>query len=240
MGGFSHWGQIADAAQNVRILHHDTGGVVVDPRHQAFQIRLGGDRGLRIGNGITGEVRHGFDHVRIMGVQCARQHGAATLGHAGRHRDRFPARGGAVIQRSVGHRAAIKARNLRLELEQDLQRALRDFRLIGRIGRQKLTALDDGIDAGGYMVPVSACTQEEGHIACHQVLRRQLLHMAFDRHFACVHGQAVDGAVEAGHFGHIDEQIVDARSADFCQHILPVGVGERKVAHGRGLFRGWG
>jgi hypothetical protein len=45
--------------------------------------------------------------------------------------------------------AAEQPRDLRLELEQHLQRALRDFRLIGRVGGQELAALDQVIDLAG-------------------------------------------------------------------------------------------
>ena len=53
--------------------------------------------------------------------------------------------------------------DLGLELEQVLQRALGDLRLIGRVGGQELGALDEVIDARRHMVAVGAGADEERH-----------------------------------------------------------------------------
>ncbi len=86
-----------------------------------------------------------------------------------RHADRLPAGGRAVIHRSVGDLAAVEPRDLGLELEQDLQRALRDLRLIGRVAGQELAALDQMIDARRDMVAIGAAAEEERHLAGDQV-----------------------------------------------------------------------
>ena len=232
MGGFGHRGEVADAAQNVGILHHDAGRVLVDPGDQPVQIRLSGDGRHGVGDRVTGEMRHGLHDLRIVGVQRARENRALTLGYPGCHRHRLPARGRPVIERGIGHGAAIEPRDLRLEFEQHLQRALRDFRLVGRVGRQELAALDDGVDAGGDMVAIGPRAEEERHFARHEVLGRQGFHVAFDRHFARMHRKAVDRAIEPGDFGHVHEQIINRGGADGRQHRLPVGIGEGEVTHG--------
>ena len=50
--------------------------------------------------------------------------------------------------------------------------------------------------------------------------------MFFDRHFAGMHGQALDRAAEARLFGDVHEQIVDRRGADFFEHRTAIGVGQ--------------
>ena len=55
--------------------------------------------------------------------------------------------GRAVVHRGVGDLHAGQRRDLRLEFEQDLQRALRDLRLIGRVAGEEFRALDQVIDA---------------------------------------------------------------------------------------------
>ncbi len=74
--------------------------------------------------------------------------------------DGFGGRGGAVIHRGIGHIHAGQQGHLGLELEQILQRALRHFRLVGRVGGEELAALDQVIDRGRDMVPIGAGAQE--------------------------------------------------------------------------------
>ena len=59
-------------------------------------------------------------------------------------------------------RPADHPRHLRLELEQHLQRALRDFRLIGRVGGEELAALDQVIDRGRHVVPIGPAPRKNG------------------------------------------------------------------------------
>ena len=82
----------------------------------------------------------------------------------------------------------------RLELEQDLQRALRDFRLVGRVGGQELAALDEVIDARRDVMLVGAAAEEEGHLARDHILRAKRGQVALDRHLAGMHRQALDRA----------------------------------------------
>ena len=56
-------------------------------------------------------------------------------------------------------------RDLGLEFEQDLQRALRDFGLVGRVGGQELAALDQVVDGRRDMMLVGAAAEEEGRLA---------------------------------------------------------------------------
>ncbi|KIU01487.1 hypothetical protein QU38_01365, partial [Staphylococcus aureus] len=136
-----------------------------------------------------------------------------------------------VVHRSIRHVAAEQPRDLRLELEHHLQRALRDFRLIGRVGGEELAALDDMIDARRHVMAIGAGAEEEGRRPRRQVLRRQPGHVAFDGKFAGMHRQAGDRAVEHRAGGHIGEEVVDRPGADDAEHRLAIGLGKGQVAH---------
>jgi len=71
VGGGGHGGQIADPAQNVGILHHHAGGLIINAGDQPVQIRLWLDRRHCIGDRVAGELGHRFDYARIMRMQRA-------------------------------------------------------------------------------------------------------------------------------------------------------------------------
>ena len=149
-----------------------------------------------------------------MRVQPAREDRLAAPGDPPRHHDRLPAGGRAVIHRGVGDLAAIEPRDLGLELEQGLERALGDLGLVGRVAGQELAALDQMIDAGRNMVAIGAAAEEEGHVAGDHVGARQRAELALDVELAGMIGQPVDLAGEPRRCGHVDEQIVDRAGAD--------------------------
>ncbi len=147
------------------------------------------------------------------------------------HDDRLPAGGRPVIHGGIGNGAAIEARHLRLELEQHLQRALRDLRLVGRVGGQELAALDQVIDGRRHVVAIGPRPAVEGRVVCGKVLLRQPPHVLFDCHFGGVQRQAFDGSVEVMLGRHIGEQGIDGGGADSLQHRRAVIVGQGEVAH---------
>ena len=159
-----------------------------------------------------------------MGMEAAREDRLAAARDPPRHRDRLPAGGRAVIHGGVGDVAAVEARDLGLELEQRLERALGDLGLVGRVAGQELAALDQMIDARRDMMAIGAAAEEEGHLPGDQVAAGKAGQVTLDRHLAGMVGEARDLAAEPGGLGHVDEQIVDRRSADRGQHLLAVGV----------------
>ena len=96
-----------------------------------------------------------------MGMQAARQHDPASLGDPAGHHRRLGAAGRPVIQGRVGDIHAGDQGDLGLELEQRLQRALRHLRLIGCVGGQKFSPLDQMIHRRRHMMPVNPATDEE-------------------------------------------------------------------------------
>ena len=223
--------QIGDAAEDVGILDDHARRIVVDLRDQPVEVHLGHQPRVGRVEHVAGELGHRVRHRHVMRVKTRRQDRLAALGDATRHHDRFPARGRAVVHRRVGDVGAEQPRDLRLELEQHLQRALRDLWLVRRVGGQELAALDQVIDAGGNMMLVRAATEEKRGFTRGEVLLGECGHVAFDRHFGGVHRQVADGAVEAGGLGNVDEEIIDRRGADDGEHRLAVGLGQGKVAH---------
>ena len=153
-----------------------------------------------------------------MRVEPARKHRLAAPRDPPRHRDRLPAGGRAVVHRGVGDVAAVEPRDLGLELEQALERALGDFGLIGRVAGQELAALDQVIDAGRDMVAIGAAADEEGRIAGGDIGRRASApSWRSTLKFGGMVGQALDRAGEPRRLGHVDEQIVDRGGADRAQ-----------------------
>ena len=157
-----------------------------------------------------------------MRVQARRQYRIFALGNAPRHADRLPTRGRAVVHRRIGNVAAEQPRHLRLELKQHLQRTLRNFGLVRRVGGQKLAALDQVIDAGRNMMLIRPTTEEKRVMRRRHIHTRQIGEMPLHRHFAGVVRQPVDRPVKSRLGGDVYEQIVDAVRADDAEHRLPV------------------
>ena len=55
----------------------------------------------------------------------------------------------------------VSSADLGLELEQVLQRALRDLGLVRRVGGQELAALDHVVDGRGHVMAIGAGADEE-------------------------------------------------------------------------------
>ena len=165
---------IFDAAKNIRILHNNAARLAVDGIQQAYAI--GCRRKLRRGGiqRVAGILRHRLGHADIMRMQSRREHRFAALRDAASHANGFPTCRRTIVHRCVGHIAAKQPRNLRLEFEEHLQRALRDFGLIRRIGRQEFAALDDMVNTGGDMMLIRARAQKERRVRRGHILPREI------------------------------------------------------------------
>jgi len=105
------------------------------------------------------------------------------------HHHRLGAGGRAVIEGGAGDGQAGEGGDLSLEFEQDLQRALGDLRLVGRVAGQELRALDDVVDAGRHVVAISAGAAKEGPRAGRPIARGQGGHGPLHLQLALVGGQ---------------------------------------------------
>ena len=203
-------------AEHVRVLHDDAARFLVHRRGQRVQVRPG-HMHRRHRHRMVGHPAERAGHVAVVRMQVAGQHRFPPPRHPGRHHHRLGAGGRAVIHGGVGHLHAGQHRHLALELEQHLQRALRNFRLVGRVGGQKLAPLDQIIHRRGHMVAVGTCPQKKRPAARRMVLGSQLLQRPLHRHFAGVRRQ-IQGRVQARFGGHIAEQFVHAVHTDRLQH----------------------
>ena len=232
VGSLGNSGKVRHATENVGILDDDAGRFGVNRSNQCGFVNLCGQgRGAPVDH-VTGKARHGLGRFGIVRVQPIGQNGAAAARDAGGHGDGLPAGGRAVIERGIGHVRAEQPGNLRLELEQDLQRPLGDFRLVGRIGREELATLDQVIDRGGNVVAIGPSTQEKRRVTRREVLPRQPAHMAFHGHFAGVERQAGDRCRLQAIGRDVSEKGVDVIDPDLRQHGTAIIGGERKIAHG--------
>ncbi len=110
---------------------------------------------------VARHMRQRRGDVGVLRMQAAGEHRLFAPRQAMRHQHRLAAGGRAVVHRGVGDLHAGQRRDLGLKLEQDLQRALRDFRLIGRVAGQKFRALDQMIDGRGDVVAIGARAEKE-------------------------------------------------------------------------------
>ena len=209
---------------------------LVDLPDQPLDVGLGAQLRKRRIERVVTEFRHRLSDADVMRVHARGDDRLVPARDAVRHQDRFPHRGRAVVHRRVRDFAAEQARDLRLELEHHLQRALRDLGLVGRVAGQELAALDDVVDARRDVMLVGAAAEEEGHVARDHVLARKRRHVPFDRHLGGVHRQALDRPRQPRALGHVTEQFVDRAGADHAQHLAAVGVAQRQVTHQAGFL----
>ncbi len=202
--------QVGDPAENVGILHDHRAGFAVDRRDQPLGVGLGGQLGQRRVELVASEPRHRLRDADIMRVEAGREDRLGPPRDPPRHSDRFPAGGRPVVHRRIGDLAAVQPRDLGLEFEQHLQRALRDLGLVGRVAGQELAALDDMVGARRDMVAIGAAAEEERHLARDQVLARQSGQLALDRKLAGMIGKSLNAVLEARGFGNVAEQLIDS------------------------------
>ncbi len=229
VSGLRYGGDVGDLAEDVGGLDHHAGGVGIDGLDHR---RLGVHRRRQAGGGDASRVSQGPGRLGVVRVQAAGEHRLAPPRHPVGHHHRLGAGGGAVVHRGVGHRQAGQGRHLGLELEQHLQRALGDLRLVGGVAGQEFRALDDVVDAGRHMVAIGPRPAEERPCPRRPVPGRQGRQAALHRKLAGV-GRQVDGPLASGGGGHIHEQLVDGGGADDGQHFGAVVGGEGQVAHGQ-------
>ncbi len=220
-------GVVREAAEEVRGLHDDAGMALADPADQI----LDADRiGIEAFDGKVGEAQLGFDHLGVVRVHAARDQHRLAPRDARSHQRGFRASGGGVVHRGVGDLHPGEQAHLGLELEQRLQRALRDFGLVRRVAGEEFAALDQGVHRRRNVVAIRPRPQERRRAAGRDVAHRELGKGALDRDLALVVGQVEDRAV-AHRLRHVDEQILDPARTDRRQHVAAVVGAQRQIAH---------
>ena len=100
--------------------------------------------------------------LAIFRMHAARDQSAGASGEAHGHHHGFGRAGRAVVHRGVRDFHAGQFADHRLEFEDGLQRALRDLRLVGRVGGEELAARDQRVDDDRTVVVVGARAEEDG------------------------------------------------------------------------------
>ena len=98
---------------------------------------------------------------RYSGCTLRARMARVASGEAHGHHDGFGGAGGAVVHGGVGDLHAGELADHGLELEDGLQGALGDLRLIGRVGGEPLAARDERIDDHGAVVVVGAGAEKD-------------------------------------------------------------------------------
>ena len=162
-----------------------------------------------------------------MGMQSAGQN-RLYAGHALRHQHGFGCRGRAVVQRCVGHLHAGQQRHLRLEFEKILQRALRNFRLIRRVGGEKFRTLDQMIDGGRNVMLIGARAAEEGPAPAAVFFAASFDSARSTSSSPCVSGRSKAESGTTADLGTSRNSASISRRADLGEHRRAVGRGEGK------------
>ena len=220
--------QIARIAEKVGRLDDHAARLVVDRRGDVFarlQVRRQAD------DFVARHMRQRRADVGILRMQPAGNHRAVASRQAMGHQHRLAARGRAVVHRGVRDLHSGQRGHLGLELEQDLQRALRDFRLIGRVAGQEFGTLDEMIDGRRNVPPIGARAEKKRNRSGGDAAIGDRRHRALDRHLA-LRERHVEKTLNPLVGRNVGEQRFDVRDADAGQHRLAFARVERQVAHG--------
>ena len=221
--------QVLDRAEEVRVRDEDGGDVGVD-----VVLELGG-----IGDAVAQPdldhlgveaARVGLERRPRVRVQPARDDQAlAALAGAERQVGGGRDRGRALVQRGVRDRQPGELRDRGLELEHDLQPALRDLGLVRRVRGQELGARDDRVDERRDVVVVHPGADEADLRVGVRVARGERRQLLEDLGLGEPVGE-LERAVEAQLGRDVGEQLGRRIDPDLAQHRRPVGVGCGRVA----------
>src|SRR6266542_1650465 len=145
------------------------------------------------------------------------------------HEARIRRHRGAVVAGGVRDVHGGQLADRSLVLEDGLEHALTHLGLVGRVGRQELASLEDGVNDRGDVVVVDAGS-EEGDLTrrvdvpggerfempAQLLLRQRTLEVELTPQ---THARE-----------NVAEQLVDGRNADRGEHLLAVALGQREVA----------
>ena len=140
MDDVSDRSHVFDVAKEVGRLNQYAGRFVVYRFVERFQIDAA------ILAVVYGQERHalvpgiGGDHLAVLGMHAGSNYGLVAAGYADSHHQSLGRAGGAVVHRRVGDIHAGQLADHRLKLEDGLQRALGNLRLIRGVSREELAA----------------------------------------------------------------------------------------------------
>ena len=223
LGGPGEGLEILDRAEEVRVLDEQGGGFRVE-------------RGAELARVREAALEANLDHLRAEAASVGAKR-LAAVGMNATGDDQTPAprgadrqvggrghRGGALVQRGVGHRQRAELRDRGLELEHHLEAALRDLGLVGRVRGQELRALCDRVHDCRHVVVVHPRPEEAELRVGVGVALGERGEMVEALGFREPRGE-VEGTAQAQLGGDLGEQVVDRANADRVEHRSAVGVG---------------
>ncbi len=169
--------RVFDAAEEVRLLDDDARRRIVDRGRQL----------LRLQDAARRADRHHFDaevfEIRgnrqpILGMQARRHDNfAKPTGGARRHQHRLGRGAAAVVEAGVRDVEAGEPGDQRLVLEHDLEIALADLGLVGRVGSVEFASAGDLVDHRRHEVVVAAAAEEADLVRRVGVFGRERRHV---------------------------------------------------------------
>src|SRR5215210_1218375 len=196
--------------EEVRTLHEDARDVVGE---------VGEVRGAFFEEKVYHFDAVGLYNLAVAGVEAG---GDGNLGvplrQPRRHEGRFHDRVRAVVDGGVGDLEPCQLGDHGLELEDRLQGALADLRLVRGVGGQKLTAGDDCTNGGGYDPVVGPRAEEDGQPR--SVVFRQ--GVDFSERLVLREGRR---KVELSFVSRVDvgEEVVQGLGPNGVQHLVYIG-----------------
>ncbi len=161
------------------------------------------------------------ERLAVLRMHGAGDQGAMTPGDSHGHHRRLGDRRRGIVHGRIGHVHARKLADHALEFEDRGQRALRDFRLIRRVGGKKFAARNDGIDHHGAVVVIHTRAQKISITV--GIFRATALEIIQDFVFAFSRRDG-KGIVEPHGRGQVRRQVFHARKADGFEHLATLRV----------------
>ena len=228
MGGGGDAAVILHAAEEIRVLDDDAGGLVGQGLGEFIEVGIGA---LPRGDFDPFDVEVdavGVDHAPEDRGDGAGDHHLAAAGDLDGHHHGFEQGGAAVVEAGVGNIHSGEAADGGLVFVDGLERALRGFGLIRGVGGEEFAAGSDRIHGGRDNVVVIAAANEIHEAG--GVFGGKFLEMAEHFIFGFTFGDPVERGIreaDAGLFPHF----ADAGKTGSAEHFGPVAVRVGNIRH---------
>ncbi len=227
--GLDHIAQRLNAAEEVRRLHDDGRGPLIQRVSQRGQVRQAVfDLHPHKLHRMLAKIR--LEHRQRVGMNGpGHEHARPLIDRAG-HQHRLGHGAGLLVQRGVGHVHAGKLAEQGLIFEKHLERTLRRLCLVRRVGGAELRLVGQLFHDGRDEVVRGAAPEKADQLLTGGVLFRQGADVGQQFHFAQA-GRDVQGTGQTLRGGHVAKQILDLPDADDLEHLPNVRFGKLGIVH---------
>ena len=215
-------------AEKIGRLHDHRGGFGIDRAFQAIRIHLARARKSDLVDAQAEIARVGLQHLAIFRMQRPRHYDAMPPGQPLGHEHGLGGRRRAVPHGRVGDFHPGELAHQRLKLEDRLQRALADFRLIWRVGSEEFAALDQRIRDHRAQMVVDARAEKTRIPA--GIFRRARAKI-FDDFLLGHRSGELQRLFQPELFRDRREQVFDGPRADGIEHFPALDRALGKIAH---------